>query len=428
MSEQLTVPRGTRDLLPGGEQEHIDRTRYAVRTRLVAAGFRQVETPVFEALALFTTKAGEGIVDQLYTFRDKGGRDLALRSDITPALTRVLLNHGLGWPRPIRLLADDRVWRYEAPQSGRFREIRQINAEMFGAAGILADAEIAALLCECLDAVGLIDYEIHVGSRRLLTSLIEQLGVPQYREAEAVRLLDKADKISEEDLVRSLTAIVGEVCAADRLAQVALLSGPIEQISDAVSALCPGTEVEASVHEIQALAAVVPPSARGRLVFRPGLARGFDYYTGVLYEVVTPHLQWAVGGGGRYDGLVESFGGPSMPAVGFSIGIDRLCLALAETGSLSEPATGSLLFMSDAASPVLIHEWSVALRDSGALVEVLHDKRPFSKGCDAARRRGRRFGISLDTSRGTASVRDLSLGQTSDDCDLGRTCRIVGQG
>ena len=189
-------PRGMRDLHPG-DTTVLLRMLDTLRSLSRAYGYDFVETPIIELQELFTIKSGEAILEQLYVLQDKSGRELALKPDITPSLTRYFLQHCQSDPRPVKLATSDRVHRYEAPQAGRYREIRQFNVEQFGGEGPSCDAELIRHFVQSLWELGLDDVQVLVGDRAILTEAISALTLCKPDDiANLVRVLDKADKVS----------------------------------------------------------------------------------------------------------------------------------------------------------------------------------------------------------------------------------------
>jgi len=196
-----TPPKGTRDLF--GDNFYQQKwAQNQILSVMEQYGFRQAQTPVFEDLNLLQTMAGPEITDQVYDFKDKSGRDLGIRSDITPAITRLFLSTSIPVPKPIKISCADRVYRYERPQAGRYREINQINGEMFGASPPLADAEILSCFYACYKAIGLPETIINIGFRPLLEgylNVIKVLKIP-----ETISIIDKQNKLTPTQFIDEL--------------------------------------------------------------------------------------------------------------------------------------------------------------------------------------------------------------------------------
>lgn len=332
---QARPPRGMRDLHPADTSllmMMLDKLRGLSR----AYGYEFVETPILEQQELFTSKSGEAILEQLYVLQDKSGRQLALKPDITPSLTRYFLQHRQSDARPVKLATTDRVHRYEAPQAGRYREIRQFNVEQFGGEGPACDADLIRHFVQSLWELGLDDVQILVGDRNILTEAISRLTACKSDDIEKlVRILDKADKVSSGALCQEIRSKFSPVDIPDigPLIEFAYLEGPIPEILAELDRVLPGSESLTYWRELLPLLSVVP-GIDSACTMRPGLARGFDYYNGVLMEAIVPSqsLVGAVGGGGRYDDLPVAYGGRPIPCIGFSLGLDRILTLLKHRG------------------------------------------------------------------------------------------------
>ena len=294
----LARPRGTRDLLP----EDMRRRRFVEsRFKNVAErwGYREVATPAFEPLELFTLKSGEAIVDELYSFTDKGGRSLALRPELTAPVARLYVNELQATPKPLKLYYFGDCFRYERPQSGRYRQFWQFGIELIGSALPEADAEVIALAQRMLASVEL-DANIHVGSLDVLRAIF--CDVDDETCALAMRLIDKGD-------FDRLGELPGGDCAID--------------LFTATDPLSEAQNIVALDHLLQVLELLDTLAVSYTVDF--GIARGLEYYTGIVFEAYAGALgaQNQVLGGGSYR-LAHLFGGEDVPSTGFGIGFDRI--------------------------------------------------------------------------------------------------------
>lgn len=324
------APKGTHDILPDQfyARQHVALTILRV---LEKYGFRQVMTPAFEEIEVLKAKAGEQIIEQIYEFRDKGNRHLGLRSDITASVGRLIAPQIGALPKPVKISCYDRVWRYESPQSGRYREFFQINAEMFGASDAFSDAELLACFCECYDAIGLTDYKIHIGHRPLLENFIKTLGVGDEKLLAVIRAVDKAPKLNRQDFEKE---VIDAGLPAERLEDLDVftnLRGPLDEIIEkAKKYYYTSDAIRPNVDQLSELIEKVKCyGIDEKCILNLAIARGSDYYTGVIFECVyNTKLVGSIGGGGRYDNLIEVYGGASTPATGFSIGFERVMTLL----------------------------------------------------------------------------------------------------
>lgn len=325
------TPKGTRDFM--GEEFY--RRQWIIKTMLSVVesyGFRQVQTPTFENLEILTKQAGAEIKDQIYTFLDKGNREYGIKSDITPALTRIIANTSQSIPKPIKLTSFDRVYRYERPQKGRYREIYQINAELFGATPPLSDAEVITCLISCYQALDLKNITINIGNRSFLESFIKNIGATSSQVMPAIRLVDKQKKLSKNEFKKELQKIGLSPTQIKKLNQLSKYVGPLlSTLELALKTTLFDDKLKKYLKELQKIALKLKYfGVTNQCQLNLGLARGDEYYTGIIFEALPNKSVGSIGAGGRYDKLSKTFGGPDLAAVGFSIGIDRVDLLIQE--------------------------------------------------------------------------------------------------
>jgi histidyl-tRNA synthetase len=318
---KFQVPRGTRDILPG-EVERWQWMEERTRGVLARYGYREVRTPLFETTDLFVRSVGEAtdiVRKELYTFEDRKGRSLTLRPEGTAPLVRAFLeNPSLRAEMPARLYYLGPMFRYERPQAGRYRQFWQIGAELLGSARPEADAEMIDLFRAILAGVGLARVTV------LLNSLGDAVCRPRYREAIRAYFQGRVAELCGDCAERLVTNPLRILdCKVPSCAPV-IAGAP--SVLDSLCPECAG-HFEAVKRALEALD--IPYEVTPRLV------RGLDYYTRTVFEIHAANLgaQNAVGGGGRYDQLVKDFGGPDTPAIGFSIGMERLLMAIGEEGA-----------------------------------------------------------------------------------------------
>ena len=320
--------KGFRDLYPAEMAAHravID----AVEGTARRYGFREITTPTLEPTELYVEKSGEEITEDLYHFEDKGGRDVALAPELTPTVARMVAHKGKALPKPIKWVSTRPFWRYEQVQQGRFREFYQTNIDVFGSAEPEVDAEVIAVGADMLVELGLAseDFEFRVSHRDILGGVLESMEAAVDTPA-AIRAVDKREKVDRAaylDLLVEAGLSYGDAETFDDL-----LVSASENLDELVDFA--GTErVEAAVANLRAvLAATEDLGVREYCDVSLTTARGLDYYTGVVFECfdATGDVSRAVFGGGRYDDLIESLGGPHMPAVGFAPGVMNSTLPL----------------------------------------------------------------------------------------------------
>lgn len=341
-------------------------------------GFRQIRTPAFEPINILAKKAGSEIIGQIYTFEDKGGRAMGIKSDITPAVARFIAGNAQSMPKPIKVACYDRVYRYERPQAGRDREIAQINAELFGAQGSAAEADLLACLYQCYAELNLADVQINIGFRPLLEAYIRKQNVAGDQVMAVARLIDKRDKITQQVFEEEAKALGLADSALKKLDLLIGLQGPVAAtLKKARKALADDEQMLEYIQRLEEIAELLKNyGITANFNLNLGLARGLEYYTGIIFEAKMPGSRYgSIGSGGRYDDLVTSFGGADTPAVGFSIGLNRVYLVLEELGRLDKIAVLPIInyYLASDGSPGSqqdMVEYAQKLRREGSTVEI----------------------------------------------------------
>jgi histidyl-tRNA synthetase len=278
-----------------------------------AAGFEEIDGPVLEALELFTAKSGAEIAGQLYAFTDKGGREVALRPEMTPTLARMVAARGAGLPKPIKWYSTPEFYRYEKPQRGRLRAFFQWNVDVIGSDEPAADAEAIAVAYDALRSLGLErdDVVVRINDRRFVARVFDELEVAAPDQAEVLGLVDKLER--DKNAATKLDDKLGAKRA------------------DALRALCDAYPLQRAPELESVLDAATQLGVEAALQPDFRIVRGLAYYTGPVWEIFArgPVLR-AVAGGGRYDKLIGALGGPDLPALGFGMGDVVLAELLAE--------------------------------------------------------------------------------------------------
>jgi histidyl-tRNA synthetase len=308
----LQKPRGTRDFLPD-EMEARRAIEWDMREVARRWGYREVCTPEFEDLELFTMRSGDGIIEEMYVFEDKGGRKLALRPEITAAVIRMFINEAKVAPKPLRWCYFADCFRYERPQKGRYRQFWQFGVELIGADTALADAEVIMLAADMLDTTG-VTYDLKVGHLSFMKNLLQDLEPSAQRKVMAH--LDKKDfdglkgsleSMEKPDLGNSLISLVD----CRDLAEAFEIAGTIPEKE----------RIHQTIHILD--------TADVNYTLNFGIARGLDYYTGMVFEGFAQNLgaENQILGGGAYR-LAHLFGGDDVASCGFAIGFDRVMVSL----------------------------------------------------------------------------------------------------
>ena len=416
-------PKGTRDFYPA-EMAVRRRIEAAWRDASVAFGFDEIDGPTFEHLELYTAKSGEGIVNELFSFRRAGGSDdYALRPEFTPTLARMAAARAAQLPVPIKWFAVPNFFRAERPQRGRLREFYQWNVDLLGAEGPAIDAEVIGVAVAALARLGLkhTDVRVKISHRVAAAKLVRALGVAEESVAGSFELLDRRDKMPPEEFTTRAAALG---LAGDALARFESAVRTRVQVGEDLGVLASAAGIAADeLGELAALRdALVAADLAPWCEFDLGIVRGLAYYTGTVFEIhEASGGERAIAGGGRYDGLVELFGGPKTPAMGFGMGDVVLGLVLADRGLL--PKDGSELlprpdaFVVSAGEPAADAELPrlvARLRADGFHVRHSY-KATRNVGkllADASKQRAR-FAVILgaELAEGRAMLKDLASGE-----------------
>ncbi|OGE79845.1 MAG: histidine--tRNA ligase [Candidatus Doudnabacteria bacterium RIFCSPLOWO2_01_FULL_48_57] len=323
--KDLQTLKGFRDFLPG---QALAREEVFKKIRAVFQkyGFLPLETPVLEYKEILSGKYGEESEKLMYQFKDRGERDVAMRYDLTVPLARVVAQYQNDLAMPFKRYQIAPVWRADNTQKGRYREFYQCDVDVIGSSSIIADAEVIAALAAALTELDLTEFIIRLNNRKLLDAILKNMGLAKGKIVEAIRAIDKLDKIGEEK-VREDLALLG-LGTEKRKELFEILNLGLEGADDIEKKLM---DYEGA-GELAQLVEILLDWGVKNFRIDLGLARGLDYYTGTIFEIILPDAPQygSIAGGGRYDNLVGMFSGKPIPAVGGSIGVDRLLSALEE--------------------------------------------------------------------------------------------------
>jgi len=336
--------KGTRDFYPA---------EMAVRNFIIDGwkkvsirnGFEEFDSPILEHLQMFTLKSGDEIVEQLFSLKDRGGRDLALIPEMTPSLARMVNQRINSLPKPIKWFSVPRLFRAERPQKGRLREFFQWNIDIIGfeADDMLADAEIIFTTLDYLQYTGLTenDVVVKVSSRKLLSAFLKSIGIAEKDLPDMYALLDKKEKLPPDTFKALLNEKISE---RDKVSEI-LTFMEFDSISKIEKFIGVSDEVNEAINELLEHHRMLDEMGVNKFYrFDPTIVRGLAYYTGIVFEVHALNSELrAICGGGRYDDLLKDFGGPDIPAVGMGMGDCILEILLAEKGLLEKRLSKSTL-------------------------------------------------------------------------------------
>src|SRR5216117_532512 len=406
---------GFRDFYPEqlALRAHIFATWRSVARRY---GFEEYDGPPLEPLELYTDKSGAEIVQQLYAFEDKGGRKVALRPEMTPTLARMVGARAQALKKPIRWFSIPQLFRYERQQRGRLREHFQLNMDIIGEAGPLADAELIAATIDIMRAFGFgpTDVQARVSDRRVLRTLLLGSGLTEAQLPTAFEVIDKSERVPGD----ALAEILGKVGIGTREAASVFEVANLRSMDTVSAALAKVKGGEAAGESLRTVIEALGTMGLGEFVSVDlTIVRGLAYYTGIVFELFdTGKALRAICGGGRYDNLIQEIAGVDLPCVGFGMGDVVLGELLTERQQRFE-ASGQLdAFLvavgGEDVEPVL--QLAAGLRDRGVAVEYALRNQPIRKQLELAAARGAPRAVILgrdERKAKVAVVRDLKTGK-----------------
>ena len=379
-------------------------------------GFVEYDGPILEHLELLTAKSGQEIVEQLFSLKDRAGRDLAIRPEITPTLARMVNQRVESLPKPIRWFSIPRLCRTEQPQRGRLREFFQWNIDILGVDSPLADAECIFVAVDLLRTLGLKakDVVVRISSRELLAALLKEVGFSAEQVDTAYRLLDKRGKIEDKTFEAQLRQVFTDEKLRQGLQRINSYRTLDEIISRAGLTSQPRLAAQKLAEVFSVLATL---GVADYCSFDIGIVRGLAYYTGMVFEIFDQAGEFrAIGGGGRFDDLLKALAGPNMPAVGFGVGDVILTELLREKGLLPDVAKTSEFYVIDADASLFnkVLEIVARLRASGRGSEFSYKRTSLGKQLKAAAAAGAGRCVIVGqetTDKGLVSIKDMASGK-----------------
>lgn len=424
IKRQLIQPRtlkGFRDYLP---ESMIPRERLIDIARKVyrSYGFSPIDTPALEYLEILTGKGGAETDRQLYRFEDHGGRNVGMRFDLTVPLARFVAQHINTLGTPFKRYHIAPVWRGENTQRGRYREFMQCDFDTIGTLSVAADIETGLVINDLFEEIGFDRFTVHVNNRQVLTGLLEQIGVAEQATA-ILRSLDKLTKIGPERTANEMLKTAGITAEqAEQVLAITTLAGSNQEILENLKPLVAQSELgTAGIDRLQQIldglaAGGVPPE---RIKLDVSIARGLDYYTGVIFETFLDDLPdiGSVCSGGRYDNLAELYTKQQLPGIGASLGLDRLLAAMDELEMIDKVKTPAdilvVYFEKDQLNKYL--EIAADLRQAGWAVEVYPDAKKLGKQLKYADMRGFQYALIAggdELQRDVCQIKNLQTGES----------------
>ncbi|MFA6445779.1 MAG: histidine--tRNA ligase [Candidatus Paceibacterota bacterium] len=410
--------KGVRDFFPEDQfiQNYLLNT---IRKTVEAFGYDEYNASPLEPTELYASKTSDEIVnEQTYTFTDRGGRSVTLRPEMTPTVSRMVSSKIRELGLPIRWYSIPNVFRYEQPQKGRLREHYQLNVDLFGVSSIQGEIEIINMASSVMHAFGLEDndFEIRINSRKIVNAILLDICKLEGEATKTVvRLIDKKEKLSKADFETKLSEILGEKAPLINT----LLSS--QNFDEFISHLPEGMKAAEGISEIKVVLEKLEKLGITNAVFNQSLMRGFDYYTGIVFEVFdkSPENRRALFGGGRFDGLLSLFGAPQTPAVGFGMGDVTLRDAL-ESRKLLPKYTGhttlhiclpDMKYIDDA------EELAQIIREDGTAVTVDYSEKKIGDQIKYAEKRLTRYIVCVGENElkyDTYKIKELKTGKETE--------------
>ncbi len=417
--------KGTRDFYPP-EMAVRNFLEDGFRAASLRNGFEEYDGPIFEYLKMYQVKSGDEIVEQLFSLTDRGGRELAIRPEITPTLARMVNQRINSLARPIKWFSVPRLCRAERPQKGRLREFFQWNIDIIGVDDVLADAEVIFTTIDYLRQVGLTEKDIQakISSRGLLAAFLEGLGIGEDKLIPLYALLDKKPKLPQDVFEKSLAERVCDSGICKKILEFMDL-----KTVDGINAIAPdGDRISRAIAEIEKLFSLLEKMGISEYcVFDPSIVRGLAYYTGIVFEVhdIVGELR-AICGGGRYDDLLRDFSGPAIAATGMGMGDCVLEILLRQKGLLQEELmTRRVDHFVAFAEPGLFEkavEITAKIRSAGAAGEFSYKAGALGKQLKQASALGAKKCVIVGTElaeKNSLVVKDMATG-TQEEVDVNK--------
>ncbi|OGE84385.1 MAG: histidine--tRNA ligase [Candidatus Doudnabacteria bacterium RIFCSPHIGHO2_01_FULL_49_9] len=408
--KNLQTLKGFRDFLP---EQALAREEMFKKIRVVFQkyGFLPLETPVLEYKEILAGKYGDEGEKLMYQFRDRGERDVAMRYDLTVPLARVVAQYQNELVMPLKRYQIAPVWRADNTQKGRYREFYQCDVDVVGSDSIIADTEIIACMAESLTALDITDFVIRINNRKILDAILKNSGIPKGKTVDAIRVIDKLEKIGEAR-VREELALLG-IKTKGRQDLFEILNAGFEDTND--------IEVKLAEYdgagELAELVEILLEWGIKNYQVDLTLARGLDYYTSTIFEIILPDAPQygSIAGGGRYDKLIGMFSGKDIPAVGGSIGIDRLASALEELELIKYDLVSDVLVCNlDEELEETYLRVTKDLRAAGLKVDFYYTSDKLDKQLKYADKKNINFAVIIgsdEAAKNEATVKNLMTGK-----------------
>lgn len=416
MSLSTQPYKGARDFYP--EDKRLQKWMFGVwRSVVERFGYEEYDAPMLELTELYASKTSDEIVnEQTYSFTDRGGRDVTIRTEMTPSVSRIVAARRQELAYPLRLYSIPNLWRYERPQRGRLREFWQLNVDLFGIENIAADFEMIQMSDAIMKAFGAKPsmYAIKINSRKLINSMLEEyLQLDDVQAKTLIHLIDRMHKIEHSEFIAKLDALLAPGQREDGVAEKIIELLKVQDFNQLPAPL----SSHPSVESLRKLNALCFENNIGNVQFDLSLMRGFDYYTDIVFEVYDTHPDnnRSMYGGGRYDGLVGQFGVDPVPTVGFGMGDATLYnfLVLHELMPTLKPETDVyVVLIGDVYAKA--QKQLASLREMDVAIAVDASGKKLDKQLKSAVKKGIRYALFIgeqEINDGQYTLKDLSTGK-----------------
>lgn len=430
--ESLIQPRilkGFRDFLPEAE---ITRSTLIEKLTDVfrSFGYVPIDTPVMEYSEILLRKSNGETEKQVFRFEDNGGRDVALRFDLTVPFARFTAEHKDELYFPFKRYHIAKVWRGEKPQAGRYREFIQCDFDCVGSDSASSDFEILSLMKAALQAIGVEDITIRMSHRGIFNQFLEKRNLTDKSE-DILRTVDKLAKVGKEEVASQLESLTGSNTTAEEILEYITPADTFEQTLTHMEAMAGGeSENTRRLREIYAM--MEAAGIASSFVLDPSITRGLDYYTGIVYETFLNELPGigSVCSGGRYDNLAGLYMKEKVPGVGSSIGLDRLIAGLQQLNKLESRKSfiDAEIFCLDKDMMTEYHRLAQTLRQRGVRCEVFPDPKKLLAQYTVAEKKGIPFGITLkkeDVAGNTVTIKNLATREVFENISLDKAIDIL---
>lgn len=405
--------RGTKDFLPN-EMEIRDFVRTRIEESYKSFGFQKINTPIMEDIERLNKSDGGENLSMIFKLLKRGQKldltkenlveddlvDSGLRYDLTMPLTRYFANNRQFLNMPFKSIQIDKVFRAERPQKGRLREFIQCDIDIIGDKSVNAEMELIAATTSALDNIGFSDFTIRINDRRILTDMILSAGFSAEEVASVCIIFDKLDKIGIDGVRAELIEKEYSLEVVEKF--IAIISEAEDDALAVAEKYCQNSEIVTNVKKVIQFANSIS-GGKFNAVYDKSLVRGMGYYTGMVFEVASPKFGSSVAGGGRYDEMIGKYIGESVPAVGFSIGFERICSIFLDEGIVVPSKDKVILAYNDDDDFSMVVNKAREFQQEGKIVTVLKRSKKFGKQVDMLVKNGYNGMLSLD-----GTYKDLS--------------------